>query len=421
MSLYESVGETHAAARVSGELAIVERWQGDFDAALKRMERAYEVLADDVPDEDLALLVARLGSAYVFSGDSERALELLERASEMGESLGSAEVLGTAFASRSMLALAGGRPQEGLAFLKQALALAVDHDLEALGSIYFNLSDRAFHADRYADALAYLEDALAWARRRGSRRTEWAVLAETTYPLAMLGRWDEALAVAAEIPEDRLQEQVTLSLLTSVLEIHVQRGRPEEARRLLSLYPDSSPDVQEQSSYVAARSAVLRAEGRLEEALAAGLASIESPAAGGSVLSYQQAKQGFVHAVEAALALGRRGQAEELLARVEARPPGLRPPYLDAQVQRIRGRIERDADRLALAADRFRELGMPFWVAVTELEHAELLGDGDGGGDQAARLAGEAAETFTRLGAAPWLERLAAAGEGERPGVPAAS
>ena len=46
---------------------------------------------------------------------------------------------------------------------------------------------------------------------------------------------------------------------------------------------------------------------------------------------------------------------------------------------------------------------MPFWVAVTELEHAELLG----GGAEAERLLAEAREIFERLGATPWLERPA--------------
>ena len=47
---------------------------------------------------------------------------------------------------------------------------------------------------------------------------------------------------------------------------------------------------------------------------------------------------------------------------------------------------------------------MPFWLAVTQLEHAELLG----GGEDAGRLLAEARETFERLEAVPWLERAGA-------------
>src|SRR5439155_12593655 len=73
VALYEGQSETHAAARVSGRLSLVERWQGHFDEALERMERAYDVLADDEPDEDIAQLLSRLGGAYVFTGDVDRA------------------------------------------------------------------------------------------------------------------------------------------------------------------------------------------------------------------------------------------------------------------------------------------------------------------------------------------------------------
>jgi class 3 adenylate cyclase/tetratricopeptide (TPR) repeat protein len=415
VAMYDAEGDTHAAARVAGRLAQVERWQGHFDEAVERMERAYEVLADDEPDQDIALLLARLGGAYVFAGDLDRAKERIERSIEIAESLGSAVVLASAFNMRA-IAVQGGRPQEALAFLEQARAIALEHDLEALGSIYFNLSDAEFHRDRYVDALGYLQEALEFSRRRGSRLGEWATLAETTYPLYMLGRWDEALAAAALIPEDRLQEAVTLSLLASVTEIQIHRGNPAEARRVLSLYPETSSDVQEMSSIVAARAAVLHGESRLEEALAAGLKSLD-PIQGAeySNFSNQQVKQGFLHALEVALALGRREQADELLTRVEKLPRGFRPPYLEAQARRLRARLEVDETGYAAAATGFGELGMPFWVAVSRLEHAELLD----AGEESERLLADARETFQRLEAKPWLDRVDAAQAGARTRIPA--
>ena len=64
-------------------------------------------------------------------------------------------------------------------------------------------------------------------RKRGNRPYEWAVLAETTYVLSMLGRWDEALAVDEEFTQEQLDAGgVVLSLLQSGTEIHLQRGRP---------------------------------------------------------------------------------------------------------------------------------------------------------------------------------------------------
>jgi len=64
-------------------------------------------------------------------------------------------------------------------------------------------------------------------------------------------------------------------------------------------------------------------------------------------------------------------------------------------------KLDGDPAQYTAAASRFRELEMPFWVAVTEIEHAEILG----GGPEADQLLASARETFERLGAPPWLER----------------
>ena len=408
IGLYDGLGETHASARVSGRLAYVVRWQGRFDEALAMLKRAYEVLADDEPDEDLAHLIARLGGACVFAGETDLGADLLARATEMGESLGSPVVLVSAFNARAILLSASGRLQERLALLRQAREIALEHDLEQLGSIYFNLSDAELYRDRHHDALVYLEQCLALARRRGHRLGEWASLAESTYPLYHLGRWDEALEQAAQIPEDHLQEAVTLSLLETVAQIRIHRGDPAEARRLLSLYPETSSDLQERLSVLGSRATVLRAEGRLEEALEAALGGLE-PVPGttdGSAFPSQNGKQAFPLAVEVALALGRRDLAADLVMRVELLPAGLRPPYLDAQTRRLRALLEDDAGGLEAATAAFAELGMPFWVAVCRLEQAEVLA----AGEECERLLEQARDEFERLGATPWLQRAAAVG-----------
>jgi hypothetical protein len=80
---------------------------------------------------------------------------------------------------------------------------------------------------------------------------------------------------------------------------------------------------------------------------------------------------------------------------------------------RIRARIaalaaDVDAERLFKgAAGLFRELAMPFYLAVTQLEHAEWLVAHDRP-DEAGPLLTEAGEAFERLEATPWLERLEA-------------
>jgi hypothetical protein len=65
----------------------------------------------------------------------------------------------------------------------------------------------------------------------------------------------------------------------------------------------------------------------------------------------------------------------------------------------------------AASATRFRELKIPFWLAVIQLEHAELTGD--------VSLLTEAREIFERLQAHPWLERVTAAARSQQAQVTA--
>jgi tetratricopeptide (TPR) repeat protein len=312
--------------------------------------------------------------------------------------------------AKSACVFSRGHVEEASALMLGALQLSIDHELLDYAAInYFILSDQSFRRDRYAEAIEYLEEALKLVRRLGDRPGEWGSLSERTYALYMLGRWDEAQAARAEFTPDQLRAGgVMLSLLQSGVEIHLHRGELDEAREVFALFSgiEDSTDVQDRSMYFFARACLHRAEGRLREALADGEATIEVGRT--LAISFQGVKQAIVEALEAAFALDEPAKVEELLALIESIPAGTRPPFLDAHARRFRARLAGgDREGYEQAAERFRELGLPFWLAVTLLEQ----GDPDG--------LREAREIFERLGAAPWLERLAAAEGVEAAGVPA--
>ncbi len=198
---------------------------------------------------------------------------------------------------------------------------------------------------------------LALSRKLGDRPTEWAALSERAYALFMLGRWDEARASSEEFtPEQIVAGGVMLSLLQVGVEIHVQRGELDDARRVFAMYQhlEESSDVQDRAAYLGSRACLRRAEGGLREALADGEATIEtSPTLG---VSFQGVKQGIVEALEAAFALGETAKMEELLAFIESIPPGSRAPFLDAQARRFRARLAGgDRSGYEAAVRRFRE------------------------------------------------------------------
>jgi hypothetical protein len=234
----------------------------------------------------------------------------------------------------------------------------------------------------------------------------------------MLGRWDEAQATSEELTQEQIDSgAMFLSLLQSGVEIHLQRGELDGAHRVFSMFSrlEESTDLQDRSSYLGSRACLHRAEAQPQEALADSEATIETGRTLG--ISFQGVKQGLVEAVEAAFTLGESAKIEELLALVESVPSGSRSPYLDAQAKRFRARLAGDGAGYDAAAEQFRQLGIPFWLAVTLLEHGELL-VGQGQPSEAEPLLAEATEIFERLEARPWLERVTAATRTQPP-VPA--
>jgi predicted ATPase/class 3 adenylate cyclase len=410
IALYESEGDTHAAARASTWLALAEQQLGQIERAIERMEHAYAMIGEDEPDSDLALLILRLGNAHFFAGNRERASELTERGLDLAEALQLPDQLIRGWTVKAMLT-AGRRPEEARAFHQLALDRALASELYRAAAVSCsNLSDLAFQRDRYADALAHLEQALDIARRVGNRLPEWFALSEMTYPLTMLGRWDEALSRFAEIPDEQLGTSTQIiSPLTAVLVIHLHRGRIDQARELLARYEElaRSGDVQTEGCYHAGVAAVRLAEPNHREALMAAERAFATRETLG--IANQNAKLGFLYSIEAALALDDKTKANELLQIVETLPPGLRPPLLEAFAHRFRAHLAGDdpgADRhFTAAAAQLRALELPFHLAVVQLEHGEWL-TAQGRPDDAQVFLTDARQTFDRLDAKPWLQRV---------------
>ena len=413
IGLCEASGDTHAAARASGWLAQTEQMAGRGDEAIERMERAYAVIADDVPDADLALLLGRLGSAHWFAGNLEQAAEWTERCLDLAEALQVPEALIRGWQTKAII-VQSRRPEEARGLFQLSLETALAHQLYTHASVgYTNLSDHGFRRDRYQESLAYLEQALELARRIGERGSEWIALSEMTYALTMLGRWDDALDRLAEIPDQQHGTNTQLASLLNVLELHLHRGELDQARQLRTRWDElaqTTADVQVQGAYHAATAALRLAEGNPRDALSAAERTFAGRSAVG--IASQDVKLGFQHAIEAAVALGDRDKAEELLAVVEGLPVGLRPPLLAATARRFRGRLAGDSpaadSHYAAAASEMRALELPFHHAVVALEHAEWLIHQERA-DEAAVLITEAREIFEQLKATPWLERAARA------------
>jgi class 3 adenylate cyclase/tetratricopeptide (TPR) repeat protein len=413
MSLLETESQTHAAARVSARLGEITWGEGHIDHAVEQMEKSFEILSGDEPDEDLAALAAQLGRFLFFMGQPEQAARRIEQALRMAESLFLPGVLSQALNTKGLILLTGGRPEEGLALIKHALRVGLDNDAPTAAlRAYNNVADVLYAHDQNEASLEYARDGLAFARRMGDRNWESSLLAVLVSVSSATGGWEDALAHVAELSNlaDAAATRFAAGTLPGpIVLIHTARGPVEEARRALQQFESfrDSPDVQERSGYDAARAAVLRAENQFAEALQAASQAIES----GLGPSHQNVKMGLVEALEASFALGDLERVTELLALVESYGAGELTPYVRAQASRFRARLAAEQGQpeqveagFEAAAELFREIGTPYPLAVTLLEHGEWLG-AQGRADQADPLLNEARELFERLQAKPWLER----------------
>ncbi|HEX9311845.1 MAG TPA: hypothetical protein VGA30_03325, partial [Actinomycetota bacterium] len=426
IELFEANGLTHPAARVSGRMGLLEWWQlGEIERAAERMERSFQVLSKEEPDADVATLASDLGRLYFFLGRRDLALERLEFALPLAEGLVLPEVLSQALNTKALTFMAVDRHQEATALLEKSLKVALAHDkFQAAARAYTNLSVMAGEMDRYEEALSYERAGVALARRFGDRGNEWFLLAHQANMHWMLGRWDDALEVAGEIPDPKEAADAKNAARIAgwtVRLLLIERGEVEEALagRELFVELEGAAGVQEMTLFAGIRAAEARASGRHGETLDLARDGLYQAAASLS-LAHPNMRFLITEGVNAALALQDRVALDDLLGRVEGRPPGAMPPFLRGLAARARARIgwwDGDAeggDRASAAAEAlFRQISNPFWLGVTLLERAESLA---GRGEDAEGPLSEAREIFDGLGAKPWLERVAAVGS---PGIKA--
>jgi len=411
---FESAGLTHAAARATARLGEIDFADGRLEESVERMERAFAALEGEELDEDSAMLAAQLARVLFFAGRIDDAAERIERALDAAEGLMLPEVLSQALTTKSIIIDTRGRHEEARVILQHALQIALDHDLpQAALRAYRNLSATLERWNRYDEEIAAAEGSVELARRYGDRLYELTMMAGIIAPLIEVGRWDEALARADEIrqSQDIAGLQTVYIELMPVLFVLFQRGDVDAAAEMMKTFEpaEHTEDIQVRGLYLWLRALMLAGEGRHEEALAHAERSMRSEVR----FSAPSVVASFAIAVEAALALSQYDRAAEIVAEVEATQPGHVSPALRAQWSRLsallaaaRGDEERVEPGFKAAAGLFRELGMPFWLAVSLLQHGEWLASTGRLGDAEPLLA-EAREIFERLQARPWLERLA--------------
>jgi len=411
-ALFEEAGLTHDAARVTARLSI-ELWKlGRGEEALELLEPALEVLSQDEPDGNIARLAAEAARIHYFLGDNKRGLERVELALEIAEVQNDPVVLSEALNTKALLIAK--RRNESRALLREALAIALEHDLvpQALRA-YNNLAAGAVTDDRWRDVRRWNEAGFELARARGNYSFANSLGMAMATELISDGDWDGAFALADELrlePQTAVASQVTGCI--ELARIAYNRSDPELAAVWLGrISPDvdSTNDIQLRNVANWRAAIVAIGEGRPADALAPLLTMTEFVAEQG-VLGY--AEYCFTDAATAAVDLGDPGLASPFVAIAEMRPEREWTRPIELACARIRANAAAAAGDHDTAAAQYakalaigRDLGRSGTLSPVLFDYGRWLVDTDQA-DEAAPLLDEARANFEVMRATRWLERL---------------
>jgi len=418
IAAHKAAGRIVEAARVTTRLGGALSGLGRGDQAIAMLREALASLdPDTAPPSVVAEILERLGAALVFSGRTQEAVEPIEQALTLAAHHELVGTFAAALNSKAIFLCAKGRVEEARQNYEGSLAVARRNGLTQVEMLAEgNLADLCMTFD-LPGAEEHCQAMLTLARRWGARRMESLAADNLIYVLTMAGRLAEADRLGIDVLESgagSTSEGRWLHLRLAVL--HALRGQTESARHHLAgaAALAASDSVQDRAAYAAGESGVAQGEGNFRLALEAAQRAIGESAQGRLALSNEAVRIAFPNAIDAAMGLADLKESERLVEEVASRPPGEIPPFLRAQIRRVRALLQaaRGDDGaveggLLAAEAEFSKLGYPYWTARTQLDLAEWLTDQGRSGEAAARAA-QAAATFEELGALPMLDRARA-------------
>ena len=403
MARYQEIDDLYGVARAATALAQLLTTSGHSKRAIALLESVR--LPDRDTDPAFVALNAELARAFMIHFDSSLAVQYADRALMAASQPDLVPVVVEALITKGCaLAQKGHHFREAQAVLAGAMWLAQRHalvlsEIRARGNlaVFLSLDDprQALELTRTGFDLATRLGHLTLTKRLGSDAAWYAF---------RTGDWDWALGLLDELEAESGDSFISLQILAVY---RANRGDGPAAERLLSradqlVRGSTNPELAE--GIATTRAFVGVASGQMREAYEKAIGSaktMNNSAFRGQTLD---------EACHAALALKDVKRMRAAVRDLEAM--GNRGKWLDACKQEHRaglalleGRIDEGLAAYRIALARWRELGMVRDLGYCLIDIASLLGTDH---PQGRAAADEAREIFTRLKAAPILERLEA-------------
>jgi class 3 adenylate cyclase/tetratricopeptide (TPR) repeat protein len=368
-------GQHRAAARAQALEGEAQEGLGRYAEAGELFRSALEVLQAE-PGRDTVRAMRHLAALAVFAGSGE-ADRLTTEALVLGQALDlDPGVLAGLLNLRGIWLGFAGRSTEGTAYLTQAVRLAERaDDSERLGEALLNLADILAATDPAA-AAETARTAASHLRRVGARSMLAGAIGNQVHALLSLGDWDAADdTLTRAIEDDKLGDVEHLVFYQGWLA--ALRGEVSTARGVLAGLENmqASDDIQEQAAVAVAEAFAAAVGGQPGDALAFARRALAHADALG--LGCEAIRWAWPLAARAAYDLDDPAAGQELLAQLDAHPPGHLIPMLRAERDLARARLADHAgdpgvgQALAAAIDRQREDSTPYHLAHGLLDQAE--------------------------------------------------
>ncbi len=337
----------------------------------------------------------------------------LEKASRVGTSAlaaateaGDNWAMGWALHVLSLTASVGGHSTDALPLYDRALTVAQSDpaliDLRLL--LQINKAVTLGDLDQNEEALAVAGQARHLADQVGTAIRLAQAHGALGQLLFQTGRWDDALAEVAVLPEDLKEPAAACCELGIAAVICFHRGDTDAARGHLAEAVPHAERLEHRhiGPLVLARSLDYENDAALPEALATLAEAVE-----GNTEEVEETEDLLPDAVRLALETGGPETAAAFAGQADALAAGSQIPHRQANALYCRGLLDRDPSRLMAAAERYSDAGRPLHRAkALEAAAENFVAVGDRG--QAREAFTQAVDVYTSLGAAADVARVQA-------------
>ena len=383
-------------------LATMRRHEGRLDEARALLDRFRPSDAPGVDPVTRAEALAELASTQASSGEMDDASSLTEEALATLEEEQAWGPLASALITRAVYLVLSHRTEEGSGVLRHALVLADQHDLPQVAlRARFNVAAIAIEQGRLGAAVDEVAAGLALARERGDRNWERQLLSQQIAPLVVLGRWNEAVPLAASLLGGDLDSDA-MAGAAYLGQLAVARGDAEMVAICRSMAHErlDSEHIDQRAC-----ACIIEARVALEHGDGASVQRLVTETLTAPTMAAEFVDELYDLSVQAAIADG----DEQVLARREADLDALKPArttkLLRASAARLRAELaylngdEPGARRAQTDAETLlRESGARPRLARALLERARRREDPDG--------VAEARAIYLELDASEWLDRI---------------